>query len=266
MPEFDQSEFLENFNREYEQSLQDTEVIEDVEDNGSELMNDVPDDEVLEDEEVNLEEGEASEVEEEVALDPNAESEAKRNTAFAQLRRERDEAKRVADWLSQVAEQNGTTPEEMMKNYEQVNLQKQADEKGVPVDLLQRMKALEEENATIKNMTFAERFNADVERTVETYGASPEEIDQTFQYAQQQGLIDIVKQGGLTFEALHKMAHLDTITEKKVQQALQQNLSSKKKRQQEAPIPNGSGAVETGLSIEDRAKADAKRFIEDGTF
>lgn len=255
---------LEKFNQEYEASLQDETPVVEEEVVEIEEVEEVLEDEV-EEEELNSEEEETEEEESpEDTLDPNAEDTTKRNAAFAQLRRERDEAKRLADWIANVAEQNGTTPEEMMKNYEQAILQKQAEEKGVPVDLLQRMKALEEENATIKNTTFAERFNAEVEKTVQTYGATPQDVDKAFEYAQQQGLIEDVKQGKMTFETLYKMAHLDTITEKKVQEALQKNLSSKKKRQQEAPLPNGSSAVDLGDSLEDRAKADAKRIIEEG--
>lgn len=254
---------LEKFNAEYEAAnkVEETDEIEDVVEEEQEFTDEDIEtfDEAEEDEEVQEEvDNEESE------LNPNAESEAERNRAFAQLRRERDEAKKLADWISQVAEQNGTSPEEMMKNYQQASLQKEAETKGVPVDLLQRMKTLEEENATIKNQTFAERFNADVSNTISKYGATESEVDATFQYMKEKGLMDGVKSGQFSFEELHKLAHLDTLVEKKSTEAVQKSLSSKKKRQQEAPLPNGSGAADLTDSLQERAKADAKRYIEEG--
>lgn len=256
---------LEKFNAEYEAAnrVEETEeVLEGVVEEEEEIIDPEPEGDFIEEPEGDEEDLEDPSKD----LNPNAEAEAERNRAFATLRRERDEAKKFADWISQVAEQNGTTPEEMMKNYEQASLQKEAETKGVPVDLLQRMKTLEEENAAIKNQTFAERFNADVENTISKYGATESEVDTTFQYMKEKGFMDDVKSGKISFEELHKLAHLDTLVEKGKTEAVQKNLSSKKKRQQEAPLPNGSGAADLTDSIEERAKADAKRFIENGDF
>lgn len=253
---------LEKFNAEYEAAnqVEETEEIEDAVEEEEIDPEIEPEDDFTE-----IPEGEDEDLEDPTeTLNPNAESEAERNRAFAQLRRERDEAKRLADWISQVAEQNGTSPEEMMKNYQQASLQKEAETKGVPVDLLQRMKTLEEENAAIKNQTFAERFNADVSNTISKYGATESEVDATFQYMKEKGLMDGVKSGQFSFEELHKLAHLDTLVEKKSTEAVQKSLSSKKKRQQEAPLPNGSGAADLTDSLQERAKADAKRYIEEG--
>lgn len=197
---------------------------------------------------------------------PNDPEEQKRNQAFAQLRRERDEAKKFQSFLEQLAEQNGMTVEQVMQNYQNAQLQKEADAKGVPVDLLQRMKALEEENEIIKGQTFAEKFNANVEQTIQKYGATEDEVDATFQYIQQKGLVDAVKQGHFSFEELHKLAHLDTLVEKKSTEAVQKNLSNKKKRQKEAPLGHTSNATDTEDSLEQRAIADAKRMIESGAF
>lgn len=261
---------LDAFNAKYEaeQAALESEEVETDEDEVLDIEDDNPEiPEEVEDEEETNPEGAGDPSLKDPVEDLGTQSEEqKRNTAFAQLRRERDEAKKFADWISQVAEQNGTTPEEMMQRYEQASLQKQAEEKGVPVELLQRMQVLEEENAAIKNQTFAERFNSNVAQTIEKYGATEDEVEKTFQYIQEKGFIDDVKSGKFSFEELHKLAHLDTLVEKKSTEAVQKNLSSKKKRQQEAQLPNGSGATDLTDSLEDRAKADAKRFIENGDF
>ena len=251
---------LEKFNAEYEASLQTDDEKEILED---ETLEDKTDD-LVDEEETNPEgDGDPSLQEPNEDLGTQTE-EQKRNAAFAQLRRERDDAKRVADWLQSVADQNGTTPEEMMERYQQAILQKQADEQKIPVEVLQRLKAQEDELHSMKTSSFAERFESQVLATKETYNASEDDLDTAFKYAADNGLIEIVQSGRMTFDALYKMAHLDTLTERKVQEALQNDLTKKKKRQQEAPVPNGSSATPQDESLEERAKRDAARFIADG--
>lgn len=263
MEEFD----LEAFNQKYEEAQAENpeDVLdEQVEDTEDMIEDEEVQEEVLEEEDPLDSKDLEEEVEEEEELNPNAPDEQKRNQAFAQLRRERDEAKKFQSFMETLAEQNGITVEQMMANYENAKLQKEADEKGVPVDLLHRMKALEEENAAIKNQTFAERFNSDVEKTIEKYGATEDEVEATFQYIQQEGLVEAVKSGKYSFETLHKLAHIDTLVEKKSTEAVQKNLSNKKKRQKEAPLPNGSSSVDIEDSLEQRAIEDAKRIIANG--
>lgn len=251
---------LEKFNAEFEASQQQEEVIDE-----EVLEDEVVADEILDEEEPSPEgDGDPSLKDPNEDLGTQSEEETKRNAAFAQLRRERDEAKRVADWLKSVADQNGTTPEEMMENYQKALLEKQAQEQNVPVEVLQRLKAQEDELNHIKNSSFAERFESQVLATKETYNASEDDLDTAFKYAADNGLVEIVQSGRMTFDALYKMAHLDTLTERKVQEALQNDLTKKKKRQQEAPLPNGSSAAPTDDSLEDRAKKDAARFIAEG--
>src|SRR6185312_293070 len=112
--------------------------------------------------------------------------------------------------------------------------------------------------------TFTERFNNQVSQTMEKYKASNEELEATFKYAADNGLVDSLKNGSMTFEAAYRLAHMDSIIAKQVQNALQENLTQKKKRQQEAPLAHRSETVVTPESLEERAIRDAKEVMEGG--
>lgn len=187
--------------------------------------------------------------------------EQKRNTAFAQLRRERDEAAQKASFLERLADENGMTVDEIIQRYEESALEEEAENQNIPVEVLQRLKHLEEENDQIKYQNFSQRFNNEVDSTMKKYNASQDEIEKTFAYAQDNGLTDLLKSGTTSFESVHRLAHLDSMIETQVSKALQDNLSKKKKRQQDAPLSHGSGADFTVDSLEDRAVSDAKEIM-----
>ena len=248
---------LEKFDADWEARME----AEENEETETESEKDVETEEV---EEVSEEDVEETAETEEVET-PNLSDEEKRNAAFAQLRRERDEAAKYAEFIKKIAEENGTTPEELQKNYEEARLQREAEEKGVPVEIMQRLQQQENELNTLKNQTFSERFNNQVTQTAEKYKASKEDIEATFKYAAENGLIETLQSGTLQFEAVHKIAHMDSLIEKQVQNALQDTLTKKKKRQQEAPLPHTT-STPSSESLEDMAIRDAKAIMEGGGF
>ena len=268
----DQEFDFEAFDKQWEAEQAETELL-DVEDNGAELMNDVDESDNFEDSGVvgdgneeteELEEDQQQESPPEVIVnDPDVE---KRNAAFAQLRRERDEAQKQAAFIQKLAEENGMTVEELQQRYEDSRLQEEAESQNVPVEVLQRLKSLEQENEAIKNQSFSARFNAEVEATIEKYKPTEQELEATFAYAQQQGLTEALKSGSMNFETVHRMAHMDALIERQVQNAIQDSLSKKKKRQQEATVSHSSGASAVEPTLEDRAIADAKALLESGNF
>jgi len=173
---------------------------------------------------------------------------SKHDASFAQMRRERDEARKESEWIQAMAKENGTSVEEMRSRYEQAKLANEAEEKGVPVEFLQRQTQTERELAELKEQASNDRFNSSVEATIAKYDVSNDELEQTFAYARDEGLVEAVKSGAISFDALHRLAHLESFTEKKVQNALQDNLAQKKKRQSEAPIGNGSSSSPDGVA------------------
>lgn len=243
---------FEAFDKEFEEQYQ-AEELEDEEVEADEIEDEVAGDDSLE----------ADEIEDEVAVPPSREEDkSKHDSAFAQLRRERDEAKQLADWIKAMAEENGTTPEEMRSRYEESKLSQEAEKAGVPLEFLQRQTQTERELQELKEQSFNERFNSSVEATISKYEATPEDIEQTFAYARDEGLVEAVKSGAISFDALHRLAHLESFTEKKVQSALQDSLAQKKKRQSEAPLPNGSASFDGDDDLDALAKKDAEEALQ----
>lgn len=234
--EFDFDAFDAEFEAEYEAE-------------GDEVVADPEPDAVLDEEITPSEADVVPEGDDEEVTPPSREvDQSKHDASFAQMRRERDEARKESEWIQAMAKENGTSVEEMRSRYEQAKLANEAEEKGVPVEFLQRQTQTERELAELKENSFNERFNSSVEATIAKYNVTTDELEQTFAYARQEGLVDVVKQGALSFDALHRLAHLESFTEKKVQSALQDSLAQKKKRQSEAPIGNGATSSPDGVA------------------
>lgn len=262
MDEFD----LDAFDQSYVEESETAEVVVEVDEQG--ILDDsveAGDAEYIDDGQDDLEDGDELTVEttpdvESTINDPDAE---KRNATFAAMRRERDEAKQQAAFLQKLADENGMSVEDLVHRYENGKLEEQAEEQGVPLEILQQLNSQKQELDNLKYQSFSTKFNAEVEATIEKYKASEEDVEATFAYAQQNGLTDSIKSGITSFEAVHKMAHMDALIEKQVQSALQNSLTQKKKRQQEAPVGHVAGATVTASSLEDQAVADAKAIMLD---
>ena len=196
---------------------------------------------------------------------PDLDNAQKRDAAFAALRRERDEAARKAAFIEQFAAENGMTVEELQKNYMERKLAQEAEQQGVPVDVLKRLKTLETENQQIKEQTQMQSFNQQVNATLEKYNGGPETFESTLQYAAENGLIDALKGGAITFEAAYKLAHMDTLIETTKKSAVQEDLAARKRRQQEATIPAG-GAADVPTDFDESVKKDAAAIIAEYGF
>lgn len=202
----------------------------------------------------------------EVPDDVNSDDEQKRNAAFADMRRERDQYKQQQEWIKQLAAESGLSVEELKARYEEQQLEKQAQEKGVPVDVLKRLTSLEEENKSMKEQTQSEKFNASVIATLEKYNSDDEGFDRTVEYAHENGIFDAVANGLIPFESAFRLAHMDDMVNEAKQNAIQENLSQKKKRQQEAAPPNGGTTPPAGDDIDELVSNDVKNILENGGF
>lgn len=195
---------------------------------------------------------------------PDLSDAARRDSSFAQLRRERDAYAQQTAWMEQLAKDNGMTPDELRQRYEDSRLEQEAETQGIPVEILQRVQTLEQENQSIKEQTWSSNFNSQVSATIEKYNVSDTDLEKTFAYAQERGLVDSIKAGHIPFEDLHFLAHKDTIVNTQAEKAVQDSLTQKKKRQTEASIPVGTGAPDSPASLLEQADADAKRIMEEG--
>lgn len=260
MPDFEYD--LEAFDAKWEAEQAETVVEEDVLDAFEDVEDTEHMEEIVDDGQDAQEEETIPEVEPPIN-DPDAE---KRNATFAQMRRERDEALKQAAFLQKLADDNGMSVEDVVQRYENARLEEQSEAQGVPIEVLQQLQSQKQELENLKYQSFSARFNAEVESTIEKYKVNEQDLEATFAYAQQNGLTDSLKAGTTSFEAVHKMAHMDAMIEAQVQNALQNSLTQKKKRQQEATVVNNSGGVASEPSLEDQAIADAKEIMANGGF
>lgn len=238
---FDLEAFDAKYEEELETSEEDTEEIEDNEDS--------------------LEESDDTEEEEEAPQIHDNDAD-KRNAAFAELRRKAEENEKYAKVIQGLADKHGMTPEEVLQQYEDSQLETQAEREGVPVDVLKRIRSLETENQSAKQEAFLSQFQAQIDETMSKYGATDEQVRATFDFAIKNG-IDFENMP-VTFEAAYKLAHLDEITEKRVKDAIQQDLSVKKKRQQDAGIPNGAGSSQSSQDdLLNSAVNEARDIVSD---
>ena len=251
MPETDYDEIVAQFDEGYE--IEEPEVEDET----------VLDDEevVDEQEEENVEEEQDEEQHQETETNPDFQND-KQNQAFAELRRKAQENEKYAALVQRMAEQAGTDPDEIVKRFEERALELEAQNQGVPVEVVQRLKTLEEENKTVKEAAIAEKLDKQIQQTIKEYGATDDEIKATFEEMFRSG-VDPRTNPNADFEKFYKAAHLDKILEQKVNEAKQTSLSQKKKRQSQAAIPNGTGTSQQGSSdIDDLVKQDVNSILD----
>jgi hypothetical protein len=183
---------------------------------------------------------------------PNDEDTDKRNRAFADLRRQAEENKKYADFISRLAQDSGVSPEEILNRYQERQLQAEAEQQNVPVDVLKRLNTLEQENSETKEALRAERMEAQIESVKAKYGADDNTIKAAFEEMLDAG-IDPRVQDNVNFEKFYRAANLDSIIQKEVENARQKDLANKKERQQSASIGNGTSVSPSSdvLSDED---------------
>lgn len=184
------------------------------------------------------EEAETDETETEETPNPNDDDEHKRNQAFAELRKQADENRKYAEFISRLAKDSGTTPDEILSRYQERQVEEQAERQGVPVEHLQKLNATETRLSQLEEQLFAERLNNQVEGVLSKYGNDENAVRSTFEYMAQSGIDPRVQQ--VDFEKLYRAANLDHIIKKEVEKSRQQDLSDKKKRQESASIGNGT--------------------------
>lgn len=235
-----------------EQEMQEEELVDE------ELDSEIEDDsEVDADEESEIDESET----------PDLSDDDGRDKAFAALRRERDQLAADAQFIREFAEANGMTVEQLRQQQEEARLAKEAEAQGVPVDVIKRLSNLEQENEQVKAQAQAVRFGAQVETTLAKYNGTQADFDATIQYVKENGMADALRSGSITFEAAYKLANMDTMIDKAKRDAVQSDLASRKKRQQEAPIAAGAQTQAASTDeLDAQVDADVKEALENWNF
>jgi hypothetical protein len=163
------------------------------------------------------------------------------NEAFKKMRLQLEEAKKKASLVDKIAEQNGISSEEVLKQYEESLIKKQAEEQKIPVDVLKRLNDLESQNSQMQYQSFATSFNSQVEKVKSDNNLTDDDIF---------AVMDFMKDNQLNpqtvkFEHAYFLANKDSIIQKQIEKTRQQELSDKKKRQQSSAIPNDGSASPT---------------------
>jgi hypothetical protein len=180
---------------------------------------------------------------------PNDDDADRRNRAFADLRRQAQENEKYAKFIQRLAEEGGVKPDDLLARYEERNLQAQAKTID-PVELLRRQNSTESELSTLKEQMRAERMDAQINQVVDKYGADDDSIREAFKYMVETG-IDPRTADNVNFEKFYRAANLDSIIQKEVANAKQQDLENKKKRQESASIGNGKSVSPSSGDLSD---------------
>jgi hypothetical protein len=181
---------------------------------------------------------------------PNDEDADKRNRAFADLRRQADENKKYADFISRLAQDSGVSPEDILNRYQERQLEAEAEQQNVPVDVLKRLNTLEQENSTTKEQLRAERMETQIESVKSKYGADDNAIRAAFEEMFDSG-IDPRVTDNVNFEKFYRAANLESIIQKEVENARQKDLANKKQRQTSAAIGNGTSVSPSSDGLSD---------------
>lgn len=201
--------------------------------------------------------------------EPEPEPEPEKRTpdqAFAEMRRKLEATEPIAQWVQQLAEQQGfKDPQELIDAYEQQRLAREAEEKGIPVDVYQRLAKLEEENRLKDEAMFAERFNREVETTKDKYNLSDEQINEVFQFMGQNGYIDEKGRTSIAFEDAYILANRDTLIQQAEERGRQAYLEEKRKKQTQAtPVVGTHAKDKNGDDLDYSTEGIFKTFEEHG--
>lgn len=259
--------------------MQDDEEIEQDEE-GEESE---PDEDLEEDsEEIEEAEEEVEDVQEDTGKKAQSKEE---NAKFAAQRRQKEMEEKVQAEIEKLKQQSpefalakqlsdmyGTTPDEILKQMKEAQLQKEAQEKNVPVELLkerqadhERMEALEQELNQIRFQSWQTQIKADGDRLMNEYKVlTQEDIDAATNY-----ILNVARNVNLPLEdavyAVHGKKIIDSLANAKVQDKLADESGRKKKT---PPAPNNGKpskvvsataeekyiAKQMGISIEDYLK------------
>jgi hypothetical protein len=186
-----------------------------------------------------VEETDETEEVQEAQPNPHDDDAEKRNRAFADLRRQAEENRKYAEFINRLAQDSGVTPEEILNRYQERQLQSEAERQNVPVEFLKESRETQSELSQLKEQLRAERMDAQIESVKSKYGADDDSIRSAFQEMLDSG-IDPRVQDNVNFEKFYRAANLETIIQKEVANARQNDLENKKKRQESASIGNGT--------------------------
>ena len=230
-------------------------VVEEVADDTDDL------EEVTEADGTNVE-VETEEVQEETTTtqteqEPKAEAKgqsSKADVAFKRMRQEAEtykaQAQQNASYASvikEIAEANGITPDELIKNYNDRKAAQEAEKQGIPVEVYKKLNALEQEVQVLRTKPLIEKFDTQINNLVKKYDLSDEDVNDFYKQANENGFdLTKVKDIGKVYEFFN----VDKVLNKKEQERLEQ----KEKIKKQAPLPPTTTAA---VEVDEDAEIEA---------
>lgn len=176
--------------------------------------------------------------EEPEATDINDPDVHKRNEAFKRQREEIKELTRYKQFVEKMAQDNGfEDPNQIFTAYEEQNLAKEAEERGVDLETMKEIDALRRQNEAKALEEQQAVFQQEREATIEKYNLSDEDVQTIHNYVHEHGLFN------LGFEQAYKLANFDNLLEGAKNEGRQKYLADKKQRQQSAALNPGTNSI-----------------------
>lgn len=163
--------------------------------------------------------------------------------AFAELRRKAEQYEPLANWVQELAAKQGfKDPQELIEAYQKQQIAKEAQQKGVPVEIYERLNQLESENKQKEEQMFRERFNNEVATVKEKYNLNDDQITEVFRFMGQNGYVDENGRSIIPFEDAYTLANRDTLIKDAEERGRQAYLEEKQKQQTQATPNAGTNA------------------------
>ena len=179
---------------------------------------------------------------------------SKTNEAFKQMRQEVEgykakmkEYESYAQVIKEIAEANGSTPEEVIKNYNDRKAEKEAEKQGIPVEVYKEINELKKEVQVLRAKPIEEKFNAQMDGLIKKYSLTDEEVGTFFAQATENGF-DLTKVKDI--EKVYDFLNVDKVINKKEQERLEQ----KEKIKKQAPLPP---TTTTAVEVDEEAEIEA---------
>lgn len=226
--DFDTETLIQRFEEEYQEPESEAETEEDIVEN-EEPEDDQPDAETQD---------ENTEPQNNEEAKPPAE-EDKAGKAFAEMRNQLKEKEIYENFVKNLSDYYGMNPEELMAQFEEQKLQKEAEEKNVDPEVLKRLRALEHENELMRQKTEADKFNNQVEETLKKYNITADHptVQKAFQLIRDRYMNYETKTPTIDFADAYFLANREDLINQEIEAATQKQLEEKRKRQQTSALP-----------------------------
>ena len=179
---------------------------------------------------------------------------SKSDAAFKRMRQEAEAYKAQAEQnasyasvIKEIAQANGITPEELIKNYNDKKAAQEAEKQGIPVEVYNKLQALEQEVQVLRNKPIEEKFNTQINDLVKKYNLDEVAVGEFYKQAHENGF-DLLKVKDI--EKVYSFLNVDKVINQKEQERLEQ----KEKIKKQAPLPPTTTAQ---VEVDEDAEVEA---------